>query len=117
MAGQACSACSHDRHIRDYTNLFLIMMGESDLYLGGVLRVHVCSYGGSLPFYPVPRFILGKFGMFSGTAMVGSSKKQSLYSRVYPRRRGRICLHFTSHIPCSGGIGDVVVVVVVVVVW
>nr|GEW44031.1 E3 ubiquitin-protein ligase PRT1-like isoform X1 [Tanacetum cinerariifolium] len=37
--------------------------------------------------------------------------KQSLYFRVYLGGRGRICLHFTSPIPCFGGIGYVVVVV------
>nr|GEV39042.1 putative cytochrome P450 [Tanacetum cinerariifolium] len=39
--------------------------------------------------------------------------KQSLYFQVYLGGRGRICLHFTSPIPRSGGIGYVVVVVVV----
>ncbi|GKB64313.1 hypothetical protein Tco_0920499, partial [Tanacetum coccineum] len=44
--------------------------------------------------------------------VLGVTLLLSLYCRVYPGGRGRICLHFTTPLPHSGGIGFVVVVVV-----
>ncbi|GKB00316.1 hypothetical protein Tco_0828309 [Tanacetum coccineum] len=44
MAGQVFSACNYGIRIRIYTNVFSIMMGKSDPYLGGASRVRVALY-------------------------------------------------------------------------
>nr|GEW93697.1 RNA-directed DNA polymerase, eukaryota [Tanacetum cinerariifolium] len=56
------SACSYGIRIRICTDVFSIMMGKSDSYLGGASRVRVCSHGGSLFLYSVPRVFVWKCG-------------------------------------------------------
>ena len=45
-------------------------------------------------------------------ALAGGLVGSSLSTSGFTGGRGRICLHYTSPIPCSGGIGFVVVVVI-----
>nr|GFB77304.1 vacuolar protein sorting-associated protein 26A [Tanacetum cinerariifolium] len=49
---------------------------------------------------------LAKFELMDGAPFRGPLEAVSLISG-YPGSRGRICLHFTSPVPCSGGIGYV----------